>query len=104
MDNIFNNVFNNTITTNKDKYLENINILLQPTNNHKLSVYSNNFIFENKKKMKGEIDVLNKKLKFVTTQLEVNEKENQQLVNENKILKTNLDILMRRYGLMYKTV
>ena len=104
MDNIFNNVFNNTITTNKDKYLENINILLQPTNNHKLSVYFNNIIFENKKKMKGEIDELNKKLKLVTTELEVNEKENQQLVNENKILKTNLDILMRRYGLMYKTV
>jgi flagellar basal body rod protein FlgF len=98
-----NKVLHDTITINTDKYLENINSLLLP-NNFRVNVYPNNVISANRKKEKEKLNILYDKLKLATTQFENIEKENQQLVNENKILKLNLEILMDRYGLTYKTV
>jgi hypothetical protein len=99
-----NKVLHDTITINTDKYLENINSLLLPNNNFRVNVYPNNVISANRKKEKEKLNILYDKLKLATTQFENIEKENQQLVNENKILKLNLEILMDRYGLTYKTV
>jgi regulator of replication initiation timing len=69
-----------------------------------VNVYPNNVLSANRKKEKEKLNILYDKLKLATTQFENIEKENQQLVNENKILKLNLEILMDRYGLTYKTV
>jgi hypothetical protein len=47
----------------------------------------------------SHINELNEKIIYYNTLAKLKEKENQQLINENKILRTNLELIKRRYNL-----
>lgn len=82
----------------------NINSLLSKNNednrkNGDISANSTNTIYGDVNNIMSHINELNEKIIYYNTLAKLKEKENQQLINENKILRTNLELIKRRYNL-----
>jgi hypothetical protein len=108
MNNIFDNIFKaqkptvnetsvnqanvNQVTVNKDNVYQNINNLLN-SNKPAESVSISKSSTDNSNLM-NQINALNEKIIS-------SNKQNEQLTNENKVLRANLELLMRRFNLRF---
>ena len=94
MNNIFDNIFKTPKTqVNDSAVVQNVNNLLNSNNKQEGSVSMSKSSNDNSALM-NQIDKLNEKI------ISYN-KQNEQLMNENKVLRANLEGLMRRFNLRF---
>jgi regulator of replication initiation timing len=68
-------------------------------NQSDISSNSNYFIQGDINNLLSHINDLNEKIIYYNTLANIKDKENQKLIEENKILRTNLEIIKRRFNL-----
>jgi hypothetical protein len=96
-----NNSFSSKGNDNVSQNILNINSLLSKNiqNQSDISSNSNYFIQGDINNLLSHINDLNEKIIYYNTLANIKDKENQKLIEENKILRTNLEIIKRRFNL-----
>lgn len=87
---------------NTDNLVKNINKLFILNNRNKLDISFVKTISDKQKKIILYIDELNNIINAQKDIIKLKDYENQQLISDNNIVRSNIDIMMNRYGLNYK--
>ena len=93
----------NAIDRGLSQNIINMNMLLSnnPEDTHNTDMNSNfkNSSYVNIDNIMSHINELNEKIIYYNTLSKLKDNENAQLINENKVLRTNLEIIKRRFNL-----